>query len=135
MSAPRRGPLFVSGIDRLLGERAEGEAQQATDDQPAWVHGGHAITAIILAVSGLEAHLGEWLARPPNRGRFTEDELQEFRKQAAYEVLKAIIRKRDPTYDFNQAGWYLRLLGLHQLRNQVVHYYPEKRETGRKSVV
>ena len=123
-------PIFISGIDKLLSERATDEAAQATDTQTPWIHGGHAITSIILAVAGIEAHVGEWLARPANRARFTQTELDRFKQKPAHEVAKAIIKKCDPSYDFNHATWHLRLLGLHQLRNHVVHYYPEKRDTG-----
>jgi len=123
-------PIFISGIDALLSERASAEAMKANDTQTPWIHGGHALTSIILAVAGLEAHVGEWLARPPNRAHFATAELEQFRKQPAHEVAKAIIKRRDPGYDFNRASWHLRLIGLHQLRNHVVHYYPEKRDTG-----
>jgi len=126
----RRGPLFVAGIDRLLTEQAEKAAARAGRSQKPWTHGGHAITAIILAAAGVEAHVGEWLARPPNRGRFTPDELADFRRQPANEVIKGIIKMRTPTFDFNTPVWYRDLVALHQLRNHVVHYYPEKMETG-----
>jgi hypothetical protein len=54
----------------------------------------------------------------------------EFRRRPANEVVKAIIRNRTPEATFDGNGWYRDLTALHELRNHVVHYYPEKMETG-----
>lgn len=121
---------FVTGLDRLLRERAEGAASAAADDQEPWEHGGHVLLAIILAVASIEAHVGEWLGEADNRKHFTAAELKKFRRQAGYEVAKSIICKRHRSYDFNDCEWYRRLNALYELRNHVAHYYPEKRNTG-----
>ena len=56
--------IFIEGINRLLLQFAERSARRADDvaDVP-WEHGGHSVTAIILAAAAVEAHVGEWIAK------------------------------------------------------------------------
>ncbi len=121
---------WASGVDQLLIQRARAEVALATDGDPTAEHAAHAMTAILLAAAGCEAHLGEWLARPANQARFTGEELNAFRWKPGYKVARAILRKRDAAKDPRAEKWYRRLKGLYELKQHVGHASPDKRDTG-----
>lgn len=128
MHAPRR--IWISEFDRLLTERAKAEADAAVDTAPAWEHGGHAITAIILAVAAFEAHVGEWLAQPRVAAQFRRKEIDDLRWKPGYAAMVSIFKKRDSARNPEGNPWFERLKGLYELRNHVAHYTPEKRDVG-----
>lgn len=121
---------WTSGVDQLLLQRARAEVALATDGDPTSEHAGHAITAILLAAAGFEAHIGEWLARPANHARFTGEELDAFRWRPGYKLVRAILRQRDAGKDPRAEKWYRRLKGLYELKHHVAHASGEKRDTG-----
>ncbi|MBI2073490.1 MAG: hypothetical protein HYT81_10765, partial [Gemmatimonadetes bacterium] len=120
---------WVTGIDRLLAQRARAELERASggdgDPEPA----GHAVAAIVLAVASFEAHVGEWLALPGNRATFTPDELDALRWKPGYKIALTILKKRNAGKSYSSDGWYRRLRGLYQLRHHVAHVSAERRDT------
>lgn len=120
---------WVSGIDRLLAQRARAELALASDGDPTSEPAGHAVAAIVLAIASFEAHLGEWLALPANRAAFAPDDLDALLRKPGYKVALAILKKRNPGKSASSEGWYRRLRGLYQLRHHVAHVSPEKRDT------
>jgi hypothetical protein len=120
---------WVSGIDRLLAQRARAEVALASDGDPTSEPAGHAVAAIVLAVASIEAHIGEWLALPANGGSFTPDELDGLRWKPGYKIALTILKKRKAGKSYSSEGWYRRLRGLYQLRHHVAHVSPEKRDT------
>ena len=120
---------WVSGIDRLLAQRARAELELASDGDPTSELAGHAVAAIVLAAASFEAHVDEWLAHPANRVFFTADELDALRWKPGYKIALAILRKRNAEKSPSSEGWYRRLRGLYQLRYHVAHVSPERRDT------
>lgn len=120
---------WVSGIDRLLAQRARAELELASDGDPTSEPAGHAVAAIVLAVASFEAHIGEWLAHPANHTFFTAEELDALRWKPGYKIALTILRKRHAGKSPSSEGWYRRLRGLYQLRHHVAHVSPERRDT------
>src|SRR3990172_8468658 len=116
---------WVSGIDRLLAQRARAEQELASDGDPTSELAGHAVAAIVLAAASFEAHVDEWLAHPANRVFFTADELDALRWKPGYKIALAILRKRNAEKSPSSEGWYRRLRGLYQLRHHVAHLSPQ----------
>ena len=125
-------PGFVSGIDALLLHCAMHEVERSNAAEYRWDHAGHAISAIVLATAAVEAHIGEWLVKPAARTHFTAEESSRWRNASlpATKVCKTIVHKLHPAYDFSTAQWYFRLCGLYELRNSIVHYYPDHLPVG-----
>lgn len=121
---------FVSGLDRLLLDFSGRAIASARGSRVPWEHGGHSASAIILAAAAVEAHLGEWLARPENRKTFTSAaQVWKKKRTPTTEIARAIVKKVSKK-NAGSAKWYTRLKALFELRNLVVHYSPEHRPSG-----
>jgi hypothetical protein len=85
---------FVSGLDRLLLDFSSRAITSARNSRVPWDHGGHSLSAIILAAAAVEAHIGEWLARPDNRNTFDAgaQAWKGERKKSTAEIAKCIVK-------------------------------------------
>jgi len=121
---------FVAGINRLLvyfAGVAVGSAHSASED---WDVAGYSIVGIIVSAAAVEATVGEYLALPQNRSFFASD-LEQWKQSMprTHEIIKSIVTKRSGK-KVGDLAWYDRMRCLFELRNKVVHYYPEFRLAG-----
>jgi len=127
---PDKRSGWVAGINRLLlyfSGLAVGRAQSGARDSDV---AGDSIAAIVASAAAVEATVGEFLAYPKNESFFAA-EVEEWKKglPRPHDVIKTIVRKKT-SRDVGALIWYDRMRCLFELRNVLVHYWPQIRAAG-----